>query len=142
MKPARRVLVGVKTADDAAELTSAACRLAAAGGELLLVHVLEIPARRPLSADVPAEERASQQILRAAARLARRTGRRVRAFEARSRNAGEALANFLQQEKIELVVLGCRGARRAGQSASEGAAEHILRRAACRVALICGPKKA
>ena len=53
MKKPKRILVGLKTIDQAVELTDLACRAGAHNASLLLVHVIELPDATPLDAEVP-----------------------------------------------------------------------------------------
>ena len=43
MRKPKRVLVGLKTLENAVELTTLACRLGSRGASLVLVHVIELP---------------------------------------------------------------------------------------------------
>jgi len=73
MKKAKRILVGLKSLDNAVELTDLACRLGAREASLLLVHVIEVPDNTPLDAEVPNLEAEARKILRTSERVARRS---------------------------------------------------------------------
>ena len=74
MKKPKRILVGIKTRDEAVLLTDLACRFGAHGAWLFLVHVIELPDITPLDADVPQLEAEAKEIMRTAQRVARHSG--------------------------------------------------------------------
>ncbi len=141
MKKAKRILVGLKDAAHAVELTDLACRVGARGARLLLVHVIELPDITPLEADVPDLEDAAQKILRAAARVARRSRMKVITRIVRAHSAGGALLDDLKEEKIELAVLGYHHGRTLGEVLLGTTAKHVATHAPCHVLLSIPPRK-
>src|SRR5207244_13164507 len=71
MMKTKRILVGLKTLENAVELTTLASRLGSRGASLILVHVIELPDNTALDAEVPDLEAAAQKILRAGESVAR-----------------------------------------------------------------------
>ena len=71
MRKPKRILVGLKTLENAVELTTLACRLSSRGASLILVHVIELPDNTALDAEVPDLEAAAQEILRVGEHVAR-----------------------------------------------------------------------
>lgn len=100
MKKAARILVGLKTKDQALELTDLACRVAARSANLLLVHVIELPDVTPLDAELPEAEADARGMLNAGARLARRSGRNVRTLIVRAHSAGRALVEIIDRKSV------------------------------------------
>lgn len=141
MKKAKRILVGLKDAAHAVELTDLACRVGARGARLLLVHVIELPDITPLEADVPDLEAQAQKILRAAARVARRSRMKVTTRIVRAHSAGGALLDDLKEEKIELAVLGYHHGRTLGEVLLGTTAKHVATHAPCHVLLSIPPRK-
>ncbi|MBI3669727.1 MAG: universal stress protein [Acidobacteria bacterium] len=141
MKKAKRILVGLKDAAHAVELTDLACRVGARGARLLLVHVIELPDITPLEADVPDLEAQAQKILRAAARVARRSRMKVTTRIVRAHSAGGALLDDLKEEKIELAVLGYHHGRTLGEVLLGTTAKHVATHAPCHVLLSIQPRK-
>jgi hypothetical protein len=78
MKKAKRILVGLKTLEQAVGLADLACCVGARGASLLLVHVIELPDPTPIDAEVPHLEATAQKILRTAERVAKRNRMKVR----------------------------------------------------------------
>ncbi len=141
MKKAKRILVGLKDAAHAVELTDLACRVGARGARLLLVHVIELPDITPLEADVPDLEAQAQKILRAAARVARRSRMKVTTRIVRAHSAGGALLDDLKEEKIELAVLGYHHGRTLGEVLLGTTAKHLATHAPCHVLMSIPPRK-
>ena len=141
MKKAKRILVGLKDAAHAVELTDLACRVGARGARLLLVHVIELPDITPLEADVPDLEAQGQKILRAAARVARRSRMKVTTRIVRAHSAGGALLDDLKEEKIELAVLGYHHGRTLGEVLLGTTAKHLATHAPCHVLMSIPPRK-
>ena len=77
MKKAKRILIGLKTLEHAAELTHLACRLGARDASVHLVHIMELPDPTPLDAEIPDLEALAKKILRTARRVASRNGMKV-----------------------------------------------------------------
>ena len=59
MRKPKRILVGLKTLENAAEPTTLACHLGSRGASLILVHVIELPDNTALDAEVPDLEAAA-----------------------------------------------------------------------------------
>lgn len=132
MKKAARILVGLKTKDQALELTDLACRVAARSANLLLVHVIELPDVTPLDAELPEAEADARGMLNAGARLARRSGRNVRTLIVRAHSAGRALVEIMVEQDIDLAILGSHHARTMGELLF-GTTHHFLaKHAPCR----------
>lgn len=141
MKRVRRILVGLKTPQQALELVDIACRQAAKNASLLLVHVIELPDVTPLTAEVPELEAVARKTLQAGARIARRSGVRVRTLDVRAHSAGEALLELLKEEKIELAVLGYHHKKTLGEILIGTTSQRIARHAPCDILLHIPPVK-
>src|SRR5947208_16233639 len=77
MRKPKRILVGLKTLENAVELTTLASSVGSRGGSLNVVHVIELPDNTAVDAEVPELEAAAQNILRAGQSVAR--GRHAKA---------------------------------------------------------------
>jgi nucleotide-binding universal stress UspA family protein len=141
MKKPKRILVGLKEAKHAVELTDLACRVGARGGSLLLVHVIELPAATPLDAEVPDLEDEARRILRAAERVARRSRMKVSTLVLRARLAGDALIDEMKQKKTDLAVLGYHHGRSLEEVLLGTTAQRVTRHAPCQVILSIPPRK-
>ena len=140
MKKAKRILVGLKSLEHAVDLTDAACRLAARGASLELVHVTELPDITPLDADVPELDALAAQILRAAERVALRSGLKVSTLALRAHNAGTALLDEMTERKIELGVFGYHHKHSFGEILLGTAARSLMRRAPCHLLFLVPPQ--
>lgn len=140
MKKARRVLVGLKTLDQAVALTDIACRIGAHGASLLLIHVIEIPDATPLDAELPDLEAQAQKILRAASRVARRSRMKASKLVLRARYAGSALLDEMRERKMDLAVLGSHRGRTLGEFFLGTTHQHVTKHAPCQVLLSIPPR--
>jgi nucleotide-binding universal stress UspA family protein len=140
MKRAKRILVGLKTLDHADELTDTACRLAAKGASLLLVHVIELPDPTPLDAEVPELEATAQKIVGRAKAIAQRSRMKVATLIVRAHSAAPALLDEMKQKKIELAVLGYHHRRTIGEIILGTTAQHLAKSAPCHVLLSIPPR--
>ncbi len=141
MKKAKRILVGLKEAGHAVELTGLACRVGARGAMLLLEHVIELPDITPLDADVPNLEAAAKKILRAAERVARKSRMKVKTRVVRAHSAGQAILDELKELKADLAVLGYHHGRSVGELLLGTTAKHVAYHAPCHVLLSIPPRK-
>ena len=135
MHKPKRILVGLKTSEQAVELTDLACRVAARSASLLLVHVVELPDQTPLDADVPELESAARHILEAGDRIAGRAHLKRKAVVVRSHSAGSALLEELKKKKNDLAVIGYRHPHNLGEVLFGTTAKHVIAHAPCRVLL-------
>jgi nucleotide-binding universal stress UspA family protein len=142
MKRAKRILVGLKTLDHANELTDLACRLAAKGASLLLVHVIELPDPTPLDAEVPDLDAMAKKIVGRAKRVGQRNGMKVATLIIRAHSAAPALLDEMKQKGIELAVLGYHHRRTIGEIILGTTAQHLAKTAPCHVLLNIPPRPA
>lgn len=140
MKNAKRILVGLKTPEQANDLTDLACRVGAPGASLLLVHVIELPPATPLEAELPDVEAAAEEMFRTAEALARASGMTVSKLLLHARSAGDALVDELKEKKIDLAVLGYHHAQTIGDILLGTTAQHVARHAPCQI-LLCIPPR-
>ena len=140
MKKPTRVLVGLKTAEQASELTDLACGFSARGASLLLVHVIELPDQTPLDAAVPDLDKAARRTLSTAERIARRARLRTKPLIVRSHSAGLALLDELTEKKCDFAVLGYHHPHTIGEVIFGTTARHVMAHAPCRVLLSVPPR--
>jgi nucleotide-binding universal stress UspA family protein len=139
MKRARRLLVGLKTMEQAATLTKVACSLGAGSDLLVLVHVVELPDPTPLDADIPDLEAKGRQILDTAAGLALQGGLHVATRLFRARSAGDALLDEITANGIDLAVIGYHHRRTLGELLLGTTASYMARRAPCHLICVVPP---
>lgn len=140
MRKPKRILVGLKTLENAVELTTLACRLGSRGASLILVHVMELPHNTALDVEVPDLEAAAQKILRAGERVARRSHLKARTLVLRAHSASYALLDELKEKKSDLAVLGYHHGRTLGEIVFGTTAKHVAEHSPCYVAFGIPPK--
>ncbi len=141
MKRAKRILVGLKTLDNAADLTDLACRMGSRGAFLLLVHVIELPDPTPLDAEVPDMDATAKQIILKARRIASRSGMKVSTLVLRAHDAAAAILDEIMEKKIELAVLGYHHKRTLGEMILGTTAQHLARSAPCNILFHIPPRE-
>ena len=141
MRKAKRILVGLKSLENAVELTDLACRLGARGTSLLLVHVIELPDNTPLDAQVPNLEAEARKILRTSERVARCNRLTASTLILRAHSASYALLDELKEKKSDLAVLGYHHGRTLGEVIFGTTAIHLVTHAPCHVVLSIPPRQ-
>ena len=141
MRKPKRILVGLKTLENAVELTALACRLSSQGASLALVHVIELPDNTALDAEVPDLEAAAQKILRAGERVARSSHLKAKTRVLRAHSASYALLDELKEQKSDLAVLGYHHSRTLGEVVFGTTAKHVAEHSPCYVVFIVPPRK-
>jgi nucleotide-binding universal stress UspA family protein len=141
MKRAKRILVGLKTPEQAVALTDVACRLGARNATLMLVHVIELPDPTPLDADVPDLDATATKVLRAGERVAKRSEMKVSSRVFRAHDAGEALLDEAREKKADLCVVGYHHRRTIGEIVLGTTAQHLARKAPCHIFCLIPPRE-
>lgn len=115
-----------------------ACRLAADRSLVTAVAVIEISPLLPLDARMDDEEEDARERLGRAEAIADGYGVRTSLRTVRARDAGTAIAELVEREGCDLVVIAAPRRRRTyGRLAGLGATvRHVLQRAPCRVLVI------
>lgn len=140
MKKPKRILVGLKTPEHAAELMDVAACLSARGASLMLVHIIELPDGTPLDADVPDLDAMARKILRAGERVARRSGLKVVSSVIRAHDAGAALLDEMKERKADLGVFGYHRKRTLGEVLLGTAAQYLAKHATCHLLFMVPPR--
>ncbi len=140
MKQPERILVGLKTLDHVDELMDLACRTGSPTASLRLVHVVELPDPTPLDASVPEIEEMAREILRKAESIAHQCGRSASSAILRAHSAAPALVDDMQENRIELAVLGYHHKRSIGEILLGTTAQSLAKSAPCRILLNIPPR--
>jgi len=141
MEKPKRVLVGLKTLENAVELTTLACRLSSPGASLVLVHVIELPDNTALDVKVPDLEAAAQEILRIGEHVARNNHLKAKTRVLRAHSASYALLDELKEQKSDLAVLGYHRERTLGEIIFGTTAKHLAEHSPCYVVFGIPPRK-
>jgi nucleotide-binding universal stress UspA family protein len=141
MRKAKRILVGLKSLENAVELTDLACRLGGRGTSLLLVHVIELPDNTPLDIPAPKLEAEARKILRTSEGVARRNRLTANTLVLRAHSASSALLDELKERKSDLAVLGYHHRRTLGEVLFGTTAKHLATHSPCHVVLSIPPRQ-
>jgi nucleotide-binding universal stress UspA family protein len=137
----RRIVVAVGDSEESMHATAVAAQLVAQKGELVFVHVIEVPLEFGLSARPPEDEdsarRRAHDLLGRCQALAERYGvSSVRVLE-RQHTAGPAIVEAADRVGATLIVIaGDQRFSRAGRLRLGSTAAHVLKHARCRVMVI------
>ncbi len=140
MEKAKRILVGLKTLDNAVELTHLACCTGASGADLLLLHVIELPVPTPLDAGVPDLESLAKKIIEAAESVANSSDMNVSSLIIRAHNAGQVLLDEMKEKKVDLAIIGYHHRETLAEILFGTTARHLALHAPCRVLIDVPPR--
>jgi len=132
--------VGLKSLDNAVELTGLACRLGACGPSVLLVQVIELPDNTPLDLRLSNLEAEARKILRTSERVAHRSRLTASTLIVRAHSANDALLDELKEKKSDLAVLGYHHGRTLGEVIFGTTAKHLATHSPCHVVLSIPPR--
>ncbi len=137
----RRIVVAVTDTEESIHATGVAAQLVAQKGELVFVHVIEVPLEFPLEGPPPPEEeiarRQARDLLGRCEAIAERYGVSSKRMLERRHAAGPAILAAAERSGVSLVVIA--GERRFAQSGRlrlGATAAYVLKHAACRVMVI------
>ncbi len=137
----RTIVVAVGGSTAAVDGVALAAELVSQKGELVFVHVVEVPLELPLDArpdpDEAPRRQAARELTARCAALADRYGVSSRKVVERAHAAGPAIVAAAERYRADLVVVG--GERRlspSGRVRLGSTATHVLKHARCRVMLV------
>jgi nucleotide-binding universal stress UspA family protein len=140
----RRIVVAVDHSAESIHAAILAAQVVAERGELVFVHVLEVPLEfgldvPPLPEEEPAR-RAAHQLLGRCEAVAHRYGVSSRRVLERRHAAGPAILEAAERHRADLVVIG--GEQRVGRTGRlrvGTTAAYVLKHASCRVMALSAP---
>lgn len=102
-----KVMVALRDLESSESLVTLACQLAQGmDGELIALHVVEMPAATPIDAREESLDRPGNEILAAARRVAERLHCKLSPCLVRARTAGEAVVGEAKDHGVDLLVVG------------------------------------
>jgi nucleotide-binding universal stress UspA family protein len=127
-------LVPITNSPASLEAVSVAAAIARARkGRVYLVHVIEVNRSLPLNAEMDAEARRGEQVIRKAEALALEAGCNVTGTLVQAREAGTAIVDEAQDRGVDAVIMGIGYKRLTGSFQVGRTVEHVLRNATCAV---------
>lgn len=143
----RRIVVAVGDSEESMHATAVAAQLVAQRGELVFVHVIEVPLEFTLDEPPPEQEAAAcrqgQDLLAKCQALAERYGVASKRVLVRRHTAGPAIVEAAEESGASLiVVVGEQRFSRSGRLRLGGTAAHLLKHARCRVMVLAAETKA
>ncbi len=89
------------------EVVNVACTLAKARkGKVYVVHVIEVLRSLPLNAEMEAEARRGEQLIRRAEDIAAQVGMSVSGQLLQAREAGQAIVDEARDRGVDAIILG------------------------------------
>jgi basic amino acid/polyamine antiporter, APA family len=139
----RTIIVPVVRSPESEDALIAAARLAAdRGSTIVVLHVLEVPLDRPLTADLGALEDRADGLLDDAQALLDEYGVRVVSRLVRARSTPRAIVDEAAARNAELIVVGAPRTALPGRRLLGGTAEKVLKLSPVRVLVTAGRRSA
>lgn len=131
------ILVPVTNTAASMEAMSAAVLLAKQRkSKVIALHVIEVGRALPLDAELDAEARRGEQVLRRAEEIAAAAGIHVSGELIQARKAGQAIVDEATDRGIDTIIMGVGYKRMIGAIQMGRTAEYVLRNAPCQVWLV------
>ncbi len=139
----RTIVVPIVRSPESEDALIAAARLAAdRGSTIVVLHVLELPMDRPLTADLGALEDRADELLDDAQALLEEYGVRVVSRLVRARSTPRAIVDEAVARHAELIVVGATRTARPGRRLLGRTAEKVLKLSPVRVLVTAGRRAA
>lgn len=102
-------------------------------GRVYVVHVIEVNRSLPLNAELDAEARRGEQLIKRAEEIAAESGYPVIGTLLQAREAGPAIVEEALDHEVDAIIMGI-GLRKPGMSSQLGrTADYVLKNATCGV---------
>ena len=102
-------------------------------GHVYVVHIIEVNRSLPLNAELEAEARRGEQLVRRAEEVAASAGPPVTGTLLQAREAGEAIVEEARDHGVEAIILGVPNKRPGTGSQLGRTADYVLKNATCAV---------
>lgn len=136
-----RVMVALRDAEAVEALVRLACQLSnGMGSELTALHVVEVPMVTPLEADDEVLDHAGKELLAHAQRVAGEGfSKKITTRLLRARQAGEAIVGEVEDQGIELLIMGYHRPHTLGAVLLGTTIQYVTHHAPCRVIVQISP---
>jgi len=116
------------------EVVNVACTLAKVRkGKVYVVHVIEVLRSLPLNAEMEAEARRGEQLIRRAEEIADQLGVSIRGQLLQAREAGQAIVDEARDRAVDAIILGIGYKPLIGSFQVGRTADYILKNATSQV---------
>lgn len=102
-------------------------------GHVYVIHVIEVNRALPLNAELEAEARRGEQLIRRAEEVATQAGHPVTGTLLQARDAGEAIVEEARDQGVDAIILGLAADRPGGSTLVGHTVEYVLQHATCAV---------
>jgi nucleotide-binding universal stress UspA family protein len=128
------VLVPISNSAASLEAVTIACTLAKSRkGRVAVVHVIEVLRSLPLNAEMEAEARRGEQLIRRAQEIAEHLGVVIDSQLLQAREAGQAIVDEARDREVDAIILGLGYKRLIGSFQVGRTADYILKNATSQV---------
>ncbi len=142
---ALKIMVALRYPETLDSLMTLACQMAeGTQGELVALHVVEVPAATPIDADDAELDRQGNELLARAKRFAQeRFSKKITARLLRARRAGEAIVGQAKEEGVGTLILSYHRRSALGEILLGSSVQYALHHTPCRVLVeVTAPRRA
>ncbi|HET7737609.1 MAG TPA: universal stress protein [Tepidiformaceae bacterium] len=134
MPDLQSILVPINENPASMEAVGIACSLAKRKkGRVYVVHVIEVARSLPLNADLEAEARKGEQLLRRAEEMAQAHEYQVTGELLQAREAGQAIVDEARERAVQAIILGIGYKRLIGAFQVGRTTDYVLKNASAQV---------
>lgn len=134
MSTQHTTLVPIVNSPASLEAVAIACaQEKARKGKVVVVHIIEVLRSLPLNAEMEAEARRGEQLLRRAEEIAGAHGYQVKGELLQAREAGQAIVDEARDRGVDAIILGIGYKRLIGAFQVGRTADFVLKNAPCQV---------
>jgi len=132
-RTAKTILVPTDGSEASLEALAVACDLAKRNkGKVYALYVIEVPRSLPLDAEIVSEAQKGEAILARAEKVADELDFEVESEIIQSREAGHAIVDEAESQRVDLIVMGVEAGSR-GRFELGRSAQYVLKNALCEV---------
>lgn len=129
-----KVMAALRDAESVESLVKLACQLSQGmDAQLIALHVVEVPMATPIEAEDEVLDHPGKEILARAKSVAEGFSRKITTQLLRARQAGEAIAGELQEQGVELLIMGYHRPHTLSSVLLGSTIQYVARHAKCRV---------
>lgn len=130
-----KVMVALRDAEHVEGLTKLACQMSKEmGADLTALNVVEVTPSLPLDAESEVLDQPGKQVLLLARKVAAENSyEKIATRLVRAREAGEAIASEVNEQKADLLIIGYHRPHGVAEALLGSTVGHVARHAPCRI---------